>query len=597
MKKRQYLSFFLVLGYFLGTNLNAAERADHQKMQKGFTFLFGNQYSGRKNSNSGVDLAAHETLNPTSSQDFHQLKNTSGLTKKTKGVASVENSNPNRTPSVNCNQDHGWVKWQEQKEEDDDEYEASFAERSANFVRKCPPQKQEKSLDQLSNQELLTDGDPYGFFNSTLQDCFIDFPQKPAATLSSDETQEELVAQFKQLSGAFGRKVPDKPNLLLSEEDLEKFLERLDEFARVVEARIAHGTLCPATVDYNRFTVQRKVVEKGTTVLFVGDLHGRIDVLNAILKDWNVKGLLDDNMKLRADCLVVFLGDYVDRGLDGFEVIRRLMELYLANAAPGNVVLLRGNHEDQNQNIDGGFGKELKQKCVDAVQHVFDKICINFYEKLPVALYLGDQWGHFIRCNHGGDHPAYNPYSLIYASMHIEYDSLYNGQSYFQRGDILPILVRGVRDEFAAIKLLMGATLWKVPGQNDGLAKNGFLWADYALNKKQETFYDQQCGRISYSYTNAQELLKKCELKGVIRAHQHVEMLNLLEKYNGFFALGECNNTEDPMIFTQGMIGTCYPCLEKAFLFNRAHYVKLSIKGSFNDGKWVLEKETINTQN
>jgi diadenosine tetraphosphatase ApaH/serine/threonine PP2A family protein phosphatase len=77
------------------------------------------------------------------------------------------------------------------------------------------------------------------------------------------------------------------------------------------------------------------VIEPGSyrRVGVVGDLHGDNRALHAILK----------TVDLDAD-LLVFLGDYADRGPDGVEVTRTIRELRQLH--PNNVVALMGNHED-----------------------------------------------------------------------------------------------------------------------------------------------------------------------------------------------------------------------------------------------------------
>lgn len=68
----------------------------------------------------------------------------------------------------------------------------------------------------------------------------------------------------------------------------------------------------------------------------VGDLHGDYKALRAILKTVD----LDSDM-------LVFLGDYADRGPDGVEVIRTVKALTVQH--PGSVVALMGNHEDYTE--------------------------------------------------------------------------------------------------------------------------------------------------------------------------------------------------------------------------------------------------------
>jgi len=72
------------------------------------------------------------------------------------------------------------------------------------------------------------------------------------------------------------------------------------------------------------------------TLYAVGDIHGRADLLAAleklIIADWRHGG--------GKDGLLIFLGDYVDRGPQSSEVIERLIKGFPVPSAH-----LRGNHE------------------------------------------------------------------------------------------------------------------------------------------------------------------------------------------------------------------------------------------------------------
>lgn len=63
----------------------------------------------------------------------------------------------------------------------------------------------------------------------------------------------------------------------------------------------------------------------------IGDIHGCLAALDTLLT----------SLELRAQDLVVFLGDYVDRGPDSRGVIQRLLGL----EHEGQHIFLRGNHE------------------------------------------------------------------------------------------------------------------------------------------------------------------------------------------------------------------------------------------------------------
>lgn len=65
----------------------------------------------------------------------------------------------------------------------------------------------------------------------------------------------------------------------------------------------------------------------------IGDIHGCLVQLDRMLAE--IAGISDDP--------IVFLGDYVDRGLNSAGVLRRLYGL--AQGRPGHIIALKGNHE------------------------------------------------------------------------------------------------------------------------------------------------------------------------------------------------------------------------------------------------------------
>jgi len=80
----------------------------------------------------------------------------------------------------------------------------------------------------------------------------------------------------------------------------------------------------------------KPAVPEGQRVYAIGDIHGRRDLLDELLDD------------VRKDCLgtqqtvvIVFVGDYVDRGPDSKGVIERLLNL----PPPLQGKFLRGNHD------------------------------------------------------------------------------------------------------------------------------------------------------------------------------------------------------------------------------------------------------------
>lgn len=78
-------------------------------------------------------------------------------------------------------------------------------------------------------------------------------------------------------------------------------------------------------------------------ILAVGDIHGNFDVLMSLWK----------KISVTADDLVIFLGDYIDRGNQSAEVIQWIMQ----KSKEKNFIFLCGNHE---QMMVGTFTKRYE---------------------------------------------------------------------------------------------------------------------------------------------------------------------------------------------------------------------------------------------
>ena len=89
----------------------------------------------------------------------------------------------------------------------------------------------------------------------------------------------------------------------------------------------------------SRKPAPRYEVPVGRRVYAIGDIHGRADLLEALLAAIDA----DAAQRPPADTLLVFLGDLVDRGPDSCPVVERLMRIRDADAP---VRFLMGNHEE-----------------------------------------------------------------------------------------------------------------------------------------------------------------------------------------------------------------------------------------------------------
>ncbi len=94
----------------------------------------------------------------------------------------------------------------------------------------------------------------------------------------------------------------------------------------------------------------------GLRVYAVGDIHGRLDLLDAILARIEA----DHAARPPAERHIIFLGDLVDRGPDSAGVVERIRQL---GASDQHVHCLMGNHEEIFLRAIDGDDKALRLFC------------------------------------------------------------------------------------------------------------------------------------------------------------------------------------------------------------------------------------------
>ncbi|KAL4458245.1 hypothetical protein ABPG75_013110 [Micractinium tetrahymenae] len=128
-------------------------------------------------------------------------------------------------------------------------------------------------------------------------------------------------------------------------------------------------------------------IRTAARTVVVGDLHGQYTDLQRIFARLGRPG--------SDDKVWVFLGDYIDRGPMGLEIVATLLLLKLRH--PESIYLLRGNHECSEITVLFGFCGECQRRSTlaawEAVMQVFDA--------LPLAALLN---GRVFLC-HGGISP------------------------------------------------------------------------------------------------------------------------------------------------------------------------------------------------
>ena len=137
-------------------------------------------------------------------------------------------------------------------------------------------------------------------------------------------------------------------------------------------------------------------------IIVVGDLHGTLTALDRV-KELFFSGNYD---------AVAFLGDYVDRGPYQMEALYEALSLKLES--PKEVILLRGNHEDERINYYYGFYNVLMR-----YSNEIRGLILDVYKELPLAAIVREK----VFLVHGGISSGIeNIRSLAHLKKSLVYD-------------------------------------------------------------------------------------------------------------------------------------------------------------------------------
>jgi protein phosphatase len=135
-------------------------------------------------------------------------------------------------------------------------------------------------------------------------------------------------------------------------------------------------------------------------LVVVGDIHGDLVTLEKIMERIDFKNFLKNESNI-----LVFLGDYIDRGEYSIEVL--LFICKLKSFYPKNVFLLRGNHEsyDRFPFNSYDFYTKLENKFGNRVEILYKNTILPFFE----SLFLFCEINGFSVLTHGGLPVIENP--------------------------------------------------------------------------------------------------------------------------------------------------------------------------------------------
>lgn len=168
------------------------------------------------------------------------------------------------------------------------------------------------------------------------------------------------------------------------------------------------STIGMASGDYINFHIPDNLI-------VIGDIHGDFKTLIDIMRKNNIEQFLQNEQNL-----LIFLGDYIDRGKYSLEVLIFLCKI--KNAFPNNVVLLRGNHEAYEHFTFSGFDlpNSLKEKFGNSSIDLYQNCISPFFESLFILCEIND----FALFLHGGlpvidDLKFYDNYKFFLSNVKV----------------------------------------------------------------------------------------------------------------------------------------------------------------------------------
>ncbi len=189
----------------------------------------------------------------------------------------------------------------------------------------------------------------------------------------------------------------------------EEMVKLIDEVAQIHYAMLLEGNgKLPTTIQEAEKLGLKEILCDGAItylpkgngeLVVVGDIHGDFATVRGII---NQKGFIENMEAGDKSMMLVFEGDYLDRGKKDVEVMEALLEL--KRKYPKNVVLMKADHEVLTGVSSHDYPDRAKTHYKD--EAVFKGLCDNFLSKLPRLVVCGNG----VVMAHGG--PTYHELNL-----------------------------------------------------------------------------------------------------------------------------------------------------------------------------------------
>ena len=236
------------------------------------------------------------------------------------------------------------------------------------------------------------------------------------------------------------------------------------------------------------FAEKMELVED-TKIIAIGDIHSAIHTFVKVMDSLYERGILGEDFGLASGYHLVFLGDLVDRGAHGLDILHLVFRLKTRNFQ--SVHVINGNHEDHGTYRHYGFKDELESQLTNPAHQDLVHNVLTFLPSV-VFLKLGEEW---LQLNHGGIDPQYEPLKFLESDYDFDFHGI---------------------DEPLNLKFM------------------GLRWNDFNANVEGTTLTTSRgAGNtrlLEYGADATLDYLERNSIRGVIRGHQDTMSVGILPR-------------------------------------------------------------------
>lgn len=356
------------------------------------------------------------------------------------------------------------------------------------------------------------------------------------------------------------------------------FCNEYDEFSKRCETLVSCKLYKECEL-HDIFYAQKLFIDKKSELLTISDLHADFDALVTIFNNMHNSGDIDDNLIIKSNKFLIGLGDYVDRKDASLRTILFLLIVALKN--PGRVILLRGNHEDLNFNLQYGIDAEIKAIFGEEFTKETYKLLVELYELMPSVLYVSqtrsqdviqEEFNDFLIFSHALLDFKFDPRQLL---------DFNNDRLMRNGGKCFGIIEQSIEDKAFPDVPLVGF---------------GFIWHDIGIKNSSSVELDSKSNRYKYKPELIRAFCKKYSsnenvISGMVGGHDHHFAMRVDKSlYDKFSAVGyvkvfgdvERVQVQTGIIDAQYTEGNCFVTgsdLENARCFSMVKFVSAPMDG------------------